>query len=249
MYPAVEPQPGFCQIDAALGAHEVIIESARHIDRMSAMTAVELKRVLEAYSQRLRHWRDDGRFQYGLVFKNQGPRAGASLAHVHSQLMALPAVPPTVEREWQRAQHDFEKDGNCAYCRLNETERAAGARIVLDRDGFVAFCPSASLQPLEVWLQPAEHAPWYERPAEADALERLAGVLHANLGKLESLVPDAAYNLLLRTAPWRPDAKRWCHWRIELLPRFNVLAGLELATGVHINPLAPEHAAARLRSA
>jgi UDPglucose--hexose-1-phosphate uridylyltransferase len=216
---------------------------------MSALSVAELTFVLETYAQRLRPWQEDGRFQYGLVFKNQGPRAGASLAHVHSQLMALPSVPPAVEREWQRAQLEFEKHGVCAYCRLNETERAAGARIVLDRDGFVAFCPSASLQPLEVWLQPAEHAPWFERPPAGDSWRRLAGVLHVILGKLESLVPDAAYNLLLRTAPWQPGVERWCHWRMEILPRFNALAGLELAAGVHINPLAPEHAAARLRSA
>jgi UDPglucose--hexose-1-phosphate uridylyltransferase len=66
--------------------------------------------------------------------------------------------------------------------------------------------------------------------------------------RLESIVPGAAYNLLLRTAPWREAAAHCGHWRIELLPRLNSLAGLELATGIHINPLSPTHAAERLRS-
>jgi UDPglucose--hexose-1-phosphate uridylyltransferase len=248
MYPAVELQPSEEVALSAVGAHEVIIESRQHVDRMSALSAGELQCVLGAYAQRLRHWHDDGRFGYGLIFKNQGPRAGASLAHVHSQLIALPAAPPAVERELQRAKHDFEKHRSCSYCRLNESERAEGARIVFDRDGFVAFCPYASLQPLEIWLQPLEHGPWFERLAGGDALERLAGILADLFGKLESAVPEAAYNLLLRTAPWQPDVESCCHWRIEILPRFNALAGLELATGVHINPLAPEPAAARLRS-
>ena len=73
--------------------------------------------VLEAYAARLRHWRDDGRFRYGLVFKNQGPRAGASLAHLHSQLVALPAVPSNVGREMRRAEHDFDAQRSCPYCR------------------------------------------------------------------------------------------------------------------------------------
>jgi UDPglucose--hexose-1-phosphate uridylyltransferase len=54
--------------------------------------------------------------------------------------------------------------------------------------------------------------------------------------------------MLLRNAPWRPELDQACHWRIELLPRLNPLAGLELATGVHINPVPPEKAAARLRA-
>jgi len=81
-----------------------------------------------------------------------------------------------------------------------------------------------------------------------DAACRLAEVLHALLERLEPIVPDAAYNMLLRTAPWRVNCDNWCHWRIELLPRVNAFAGFEIATGVHINPLAPEEAARQLRS-
>jgi UDPglucose--hexose-1-phosphate uridylyltransferase len=247
-FPAVELQPAAGTAEPAVGAHEVIIESSRHLDRMSAMSASELRDVLTAYTERLCHWRDDGRFGYGLVFKNQGQPAGASLAHVHSQLVALPNVPPAVERELQRAKSKFEQDQHCAYCRLCERERSHGERVVLDRDGYIAFCPNVSLQPLEVWLLPTEHEPWFERPGRPDALERLARVLHYLMAKLESLVPGASYNMLVRTSPWPQGVEPWCHWRIELLPRFNPLAGLELATGVHINPLPPERAATQLRT-
>ena len=110
---------------AAIGAHEVIIESPRHVDRMSSLSVQELRGVLETYAQRLRHWRDGGRFAYGLIFKNQGARAGASLAHVHSQLVALPSVPPTVAAEFDRATHQFRQHRSCPYCRIIEQERAA----------------------------------------------------------------------------------------------------------------------------
>jgi UDPglucose--hexose-1-phosphate uridylyltransferase len=68
------------------------------------------------------------------------------------------------------------------------------------------------------------------------------------LARLEQTVPDAAYNMLLRTAPWQTGCDNWCHWRIEFLPRVNAFAGFELATAVHINPLAPEAAARQLRT-
>jgi UDPglucose--hexose-1-phosphate uridylyltransferase len=260
-YPAVVPDPvaaGGPPAEAAageppaatpaLGAHEVIIESARHIDRTSALSAAELQHVLETYAHRLRFWRDDGRFRYGLVFKNQGPRAGASIAHLHSQFIALPQVPPLVDAEQRRAAQDYQQHGSCSYCRLIGREKAWGERLVLDRHGYVAFCPFASLQPHEVWLLPERHEPSFENGVRHGAAERLADVLHALLERVERNVPDAAYNLLLRTAAWGAHCDDWSHWRIELLPRANPLAGFEIATAVHINPVPPEAAARQLRS-
>jgi UDPglucose--hexose-1-phosphate uridylyltransferase len=232
----------------AEGAHEVIIESARHVDRSSELSAVEFGEVLTTYSARLAHWHDDGRFQYGLVFKNVGPRAGASLAHLHSQVIALPQLPPTIAAEFARAQHHFDLHQRCAYCSLIARERAAGERVVYDADGLIAFCPYVSLQPCEVWVMPTEHEPWFERRALADIAGRLTEVLHRLVARIEAIVPHSAYNLLVRTAPWEPSAEACSHWRIEVLPRVNSLAGIELATGIHINPISPTRAAKELRA-
>jgi UDPglucose--hexose-1-phosphate uridylyltransferase len=248
-FPALTNEPTHLDTTAAVGAHEVIIESARHVDRMSALSVTELRDVLHAYSQRLVHWQADERFDYGLVFKNQGPQAGATLAHVHSQLIAVPHVPSVVMREFKRAAAWFEDRAYCAYCGLVQSERTHGNRIVLDSGEYVAFCPFASLQPLEVWLLPTAHDSRFERPGQADEFDALAKVLHVLLGRLEAIVPGASYNMLLRTGPWHTEQENWFHWRIELLPRITPLAGLELAAGIHINPLPPEQAARRLRDA
>ncbi len=232
---------------SAFGAHEVIIESAKHIDRMSALSVEELRNVLEAYSARLRYWRETARFRYCLLFKNQGPRAGASIAHLHSQIIALPFVPAAVEAESARASAAYSQPRLCPYCCLLADEQAAANRVVFARDGFIAFCPFASWQQHEVWLMPTDHEPSFELAASGE-LNRLASVLHSLIERLESVVPAAAYNLMLRTAPWLDGCDDWSHWRMELLPRTNAFAGLELATGIHINPLAPERAAAQLRA-
>jgi UDPglucose--hexose-1-phosphate uridylyltransferase len=233
---------------SAFGAHEVIIESAQHLDRTSALAASEMQQVLEAYKDRLRYWRNDSRFDYGLVFKNQGPRAGASIAHLHSQFVALPRVPPAVAAELRRAEEDYRKHGSCAYCRLIERERACGERLVLDCDGYIAFCPFASLQPYEVWLMPEDHEPSFEHASSPGHSLRLANVLRTLIERLERIVLDGAYNMLLRTSPWRHHDGEGFHWRIELIPRINAVAGFEMATGIHINPIAPEKAARNLPS-
>jgi UDPglucose--hexose-1-phosphate uridylyltransferase len=241
-FPAVTLTDG-----SAFGAHEVVVETARHVDRTSSLSEFELRNVLEAYAVRLRHWSADDRLAYGLVFKNQGPRAGASIAHLHSQLIALPAVPAAVESELCRASEAVEQKGSCGYCRLIEQERESKARIVHDGDGYAAFCPYASVQPCEVWIMPTAHEPSFEHALSAGSTGQLAKILRALLVRIESLIPSASYNFLLRTAPWKLACGDWFHWRIELVPRVNAIAGLETATAIYVNPVSPERAAAELR--
>src|SRR4051812_90280 len=231
-----------------LGAHEVIIESGLHFERMSELSRPHLREVIETYAGRLRHWRELAQLRYGLLFKNQGPRAGASVTHIHSQLIALPTVPLAVESELQRCDVYFAQNHRCAYCDIIAKERATNLRIVSDDDCYIAFCPFASLQPHEVWLMPIEHATSFElEPSES--LDRLTSVLEKLLAQFEAIAPRAQYNLILRTAPWGSDYGARSHWRIEILPRVNSLAGLEIATGIYINPLPPERAASELRAA
>jgi UDPglucose--hexose-1-phosphate uridylyltransferase len=94
---------------------------------------------------------------------------------------------------------------------------------------------------------PTDHEPSYEQARSDDSWDRLAKVLRALVDGIESLVPSASFNMLLRTAPWHAKCDGWFHWRIELQPRMNAIAGLESATGIYINPVAPERAAAELR--
>lgn len=245
--PEIASSPADAQrVATATGAHEVIIECPTHLDRLSVLSANELYSVLEAYAARLAYWRGNGRLRYGLVFKNQGPRAGASIAHLHSQLIALPFVPAAVEAEQQRAAESYSRERLCPYCQVIAKEQQLNQRIILDRDGFIAFCPFASWQPGEVWLMPTAHEPSFES-ASPDQLWRLTSILHPLIRRLESNIPGAAYNLILRTSSWIGDREAWSHWRIELLPRVNAFAGLELATGININHLAPERAAGLLR--
>ncbi len=246
-YPAVTTDP-LPQGEGITGAHEVIVESPRHVLRTGALSEPELCGVLDTYARRLAHWRAGGRFPYALVFKNQGPRAGASLGHLHSQLVALDRVPPLVEAELARANDYHRRERQCPYCQLISDERAAGERIVLDEAGYVAFCPYASLQPYEVWLLPSAHEPWFDEPAEPDALERLASVLHRLVGRLEAVIGEPAYNLMLRTTPWRGGVESCGHWRMEVLPRLATFAGLEMTTGVYLCQMSPEHAAPQLRT-
>src|SRR5262249_12256999 len=157
--------------------------------------------ILQAYADRLAYWRDSGQFRYGLVFKNQGHPAGASMAHLHSQLVALPFVPPAVEAEQRRAADWYGRDRSCPYCDLIAKEQGTGERIILVREGLIALCPFASWQPYEIWVMPMNHEPAFELMSH-DRLRLFAEMLHEFVTSFESIRPGVAYNMLLRTAPW-----------------------------------------------
>jgi UDPglucose--hexose-1-phosphate uridylyltransferase len=74
-----------------------------------------------------------------------------------------------------------------------------------------------------------------------------AALLHDALSRLRRRFGTSPpLNLWVRTAP--RDADRFC-WRIDIVPRLTHDGGLELGTGVHLNTVAPEQAAAELREA
>jgi UDPglucose--hexose-1-phosphate uridylyltransferase len=232
----------------ALGAHEVIIESPRHLVDVVQLSVEELAAVLAVYRDRLRHWAADGRLAHGLVFKNSGWAAGASLLHVHSQLVALPAVSESVAAELEGAGRFFASHRRCVFCDLVAREIAAGERMVLRQQGVVAVAAFAGRQPFETWLLPEDHASRFEGADDA-ALGALAAALHEVLRRLHAEAPGVAYNLLLHTAPFDDKGAASYHWHWELVPRTSPLAGLELGAGAYINSLSPERVAARLREA
>jgi UDPglucose--hexose-1-phosphate uridylyltransferase len=115
-------------------------------------------------------------------------------------------------------------------------------RIVAIDDEAVAIAPFAARTPFHVLLAPRRPAARFadDGPLGGRLLHQVLNRLRASLGALPPL------NMWVRTAP--RDAERFC-WRIEVMPRLAQLAGLEIGTGVHLNVLAPEDAAQRLRGA
>jgi UDPglucose--hexose-1-phosphate uridylyltransferase len=232
----------------ALGAHEVIIESPRHLADVVELDATEFAAVLGVYRDRLRHWVGDDRLRHAVIFKNSGSAAGASLEHVHSQLIALPHVPAAVQAEIDGAERFHAARGRCAYCDLIQREVDAGDRLVKQSHGYVAMCAYAGRQPYETWILPEEHAARFDM-LEDGALFGLALLLQDVLRRLYAQADRLAYNLILHTGPFDAAHAAAFHWHWELIPRSSQLAGFELGAGAYINPVSPERAAQNLRNA
>ncbi|HEY5998657.1 MAG TPA: galactose-1-phosphate uridylyltransferase [bacterium] len=230
------------------GAAEVVIESPRHDLSPAQMAPADLVLVLEAWQQRYQALMDDGRNHLITIFRNHGRQAGTSLEHPHSQIIATPVMPPTVRNQIDQAVRSFDTYGTCLFCTMIEAERAEGSRLVLETEHFTVFCPFASRSPFELRIFPRRHTCFYGA-VTAEETRDLAGVLRATLGKLHRRLENPDYNLVVRSHPLESRANRHYHWHIEIVPRLGTTAGFELGTGVFINTLPPEDAAAVLRSA
>lgn len=109
-----------------------------------------------------------------------------------------------------------------------------------------AFAPYASRSPFEMRFAPRRHGHDFARADEGE-LRGMADILTRCLKALSAALGDPPYNLWVHTSPCDGGDHARYHWHVEMVPRIVVSAGFELATGMHINILAPEEAARRLR--
>jgi UDPglucose--hexose-1-phosphate uridylyltransferase len=230
----------------AIGSHEVVVESPRHVASLTELSHDEAMLTLRAYRDRLRHLRQVHTLRYALVFKNVGPAAGASLEHAHSQIAATPILPVELQRELSAAETSYAMHGECLFCRMLEQELAEERRLVATSADGIAFCPFASRTPYETWVLPRQHASHFEDQS-LEQLADLARFLPQVLERLERLHPRLAYNFFLHTAPFDTLPLHHYHWHIEIIPRLTTAAGFEWGTGLFINPVLPENAARTLR--
>jgi len=112
------------------------------------------------------------------------------------------------------------------------------AETVLEAGGVEAASPWAARVPYETVIGPVTPEADPFRSALLAPAVKLLGEIVRRLHRLEG---DVALNA------WLEQSGE--DWRLVLFPRLNVLAGLELGAGLHVNTVPPEEAAARLRGA
>src|SRR6185295_17161021 len=233
---------------SGIGAHEVIIETTDHDKGFASMSELEIERVLWAFRDRVLDLKNDIRFRYILLFKNQGAAAGATLEHGHSQLIALPIVPDFVREEIEGARRHYRAKERCVFCDILRQEVAAGRRIIHENADIVALSPYAPRFPFETWLLPRSHGSRFEE-APRQLYESLARMLKSVLMRMDRALESPPYNLIIHSAPFSEDVADFYHWHVELMPKLTRTAGFEWGTGFYINPTSPEEAAQVLRTA
>jgi UDPglucose--hexose-1-phosphate uridylyltransferase len=186
--------------------HEVIVEASEH-DATFA-TIPHAPDVVATYIDRYRALRPFGSVA---LFKNHGAMAGASLPHLHSQIAALPFVPPRIAREAEA----FRRAPDCPLCRVHAA--------VAENASFRIIDPQARMFSGERWIVPKRHI---SEITQVAAIEDLARML-----QIAANETPGDYNWLFFNYPDAPRA----HFYISVAPRVSPVAGFELETGTFVD--------------
>jgi UDPglucose--hexose-1-phosphate uridylyltransferase len=214
----------------AAPGHQVIVESPDHatsFDRIAEPEAVlraslvQLSRALETSA-------------YASLFKNHGAEAGASIDHVHSQLLPVSWLPPRIVRE-----RDGFMAARCPLCALLGND--ADGHLIERTRFFARVAPAGSIFPWQQWIMPLDHRSMLTDLDDARIADLAAVLARASRGMLKIA---NAYNWMFMLFPGCDVA----HAYIDAFPRVTRVAGFELATGSFIDIIDPAVAADRYRT-
>ena len=189
--------------------------------------------------------RGTGQTEYLQVVQNWGAQAGARTNHLCLDLYDLPQIPHRIAEELGGAARFVIREGECPFCRLVREESRRPDRLIWEDHTSVAFAPYASRSSFETWIVPRRHEADFGQATSVD-IAATAEALRQVLSRLAASLDGPPYNLVLHTAPLRERVDATYHWHWEIHPRLREIAGLELGTGLPVNPVSPEDAVEEL---
>jgi UDPglucose--hexose-1-phosphate uridylyltransferase len=228
------------------GIAEVVIETPFHNRSIATMELDEVKNTVFAYRERYDALSRMEQLGLITVFRNYGEKAGTSLEHPHSQIIATPIVPPHVRDPLYQSQLACDTYGDCIYCGMMEEERRQQVRVVRETEYFLVICPFASRSPFETRIYPRTHRSSFVNIRNEELMD-FAYVLQDTIKRLHIGLSDPDYNYIIRSAPIEDSNVKYHHWYVVIVPKLTTPAGFEIGTGIYINTTLPEQCAEFLR--
>lgn len=233
-FPTLSQKPG-----APYGFQEIIVEGMTH-EPLSDWSAADLGELIRDYGVRIKEAKKNPRVKYVLLFKNQGHDAGASQTHPHTQLWATEMVSPRLMHE--RTRRDYLKVYRkcCPYC---FAACSPDRKLVIFSDDYaIALAHPTARFAYEVRILTKRHV---DNISLLNAHEQhsIAKAFQACFPLLAEL--NAPFNFYTQELVEDPDQ----HVEIRLSPRLNIMGGLEISSGMYVNPVRPEDAAKAYREA
>ncbi len=244
---AVFQRTGPYEWTEGVGHHELVI-SRDHKKSLGAMTDREAELIFRAYQAHYWAMKDDPCVEYVSIFHNHGRMSGASISHPHSQIIAIPVIPPDIANSLKGSKEYFQKHKTCVHCLIIDAELKENIRIIYQNERFVVVSPYASRSAFEMRVYPKRHGAHFEAITDTDRL-MLANAMRTALAKIMIGLKNPDFNFFLHTAP-TGDSKDFdhYHWHFEIIPKTAIWAGFEIGTGIEISTIAPEVAAVFLRN-
>ncbi|WP_135606112.1 DUF4931 domain-containing protein [Methanococcoides sp. NM1] len=236
LYPALAPDANEVHSDLDVapgyGFHEVIVEMPSHEKVIPDLSDEEMALLMKVYQDRVIHYESIERIEYVSLFKNWGEKAGASLEHTHSQLIAMPIKPPVLMEEMKA----IDSYSGCPYCDIVEKE-SKSERLLYENEHFLVITPYCSKVPYEMWILPKVHTN-HISGFDQDQLSSLGKAIRSALSGLWNNIGEIPYNYMF----YQLRDETGYHFNLKLQPVTTKTAGFEKNTEVFINTMPPETA-------
>lgn len=198
--------------------HEVVIHSPDCDHDIESLSLSHVQLILKAYRDRYNAHKKKGQV---LIFANHGELAGASLKHPHSQIVVLPNQ-----------------------INIDTLLKEPVQNVVSENRYFMVYCPEFSQWPFEVWVAPKKENVLFGDIADEE-IPDFARIFQTLLKKLLHIYKKHHISPLPLTYNYYIYPKE--NWYLRIIPRFIHRAGLELGTGLSVNIIDPQEAAASLK--
>ena len=234
------------KLKSGTGVHDLLL-TRDHSRDFASLSLKEIVKTLEILQERYRMLAENKCLLYTSVFYNHGQTAGASIDHPHYQVLTLPILPSDFKHSLLGLGSYFKKYRKCAHCAMLAEELKARKRIVDQNKSALLVAPFVSRGAYEIRVFPKKHLSHFEHTPRKE-LKDIAAMLQSGIKRITKYLNDPDFNFFIHTAPLQHKKDyKYYHWHIEIIPKISLWGGFELSTGVDINVVDPEKAAAILR--
>jgi UDPglucose--hexose-1-phosphate uridylyltransferase len=242
------------EVAPAYGSCEVILETKEHEGDLGDLPVERIKKVIDLFAQRFTDLSSRKGIKYVFEFRNKGKEIGVSLHHPHSQLYALPFIPPVLEKELASSREYRKKEGECLFCRILKEEKADGRRVICENAEAICFLPFAAKWPYETHVYPKRHLQCLPEMSEKERYS-FAAILKEIITTYNNLF-DFSLPYIMAVHQRPTDSQNYDHYHlhIEFYPphrsrdKLKFTGGVERGTGTFIMDYEPEEKASELRN-
>ena len=239
-FPALKPNPpepthpskDLFKARKALGLCKVLIETPEHEGDLCDLGLEHMKKVVEAFTEEYERLGRLKYVRYVAEFRNKGKEIGVSLTHPHSQIYALPFIPPRIKEEMKAFKNYARKTGRCLLCDVLKEEFKEGERIIYVNKHFVALLPYYAMWPYEIHVYPMRHVGSLKDLNEEEKLH-LADILRVVTATYNSLFNrDLPYIMVFHQKPTSGKNYEYYHMHIEFYQPYRERDKLKYAAGI-----------------
>ena len=161
------------------GICRVVCFSPRHDLTLPEMSAEDIKRVVEVWTDEYKRLGKNAFINYVQIFENKGELMGASNPHPHCQIWAEISIPVEPAKELVQMRKYLDEKKRCLLCDYLDIESKQKVRLVAENDDFIVVVPFWAVWPFETLVVSKRHLGSLtemtdsERQSFSDVLKRI----------------------------------------------------------------------------